>query len=238
MFKLSVVVATGLLLCGASGYAIAQSGSAAPKTIRACAQKSGGALRLGKRCRKGERRVTWAKTGPTGLTGPGGPAGGAGTDGAQGAPGTDGTNGTNGTSGTSTGETFFASAGFGANFGGGACDTTPAGGPSVTVNVPSGSYVQVMASVTVQRVSGTANAACIHIDSTDVQFSSSASLAPETRYVQRGTGAGTTDPFAAQPLTFPLSAGAHTISLRYWAVGGTSNFSNRNLYVTVFHPTQ
>jgi hypothetical protein len=154
-------------------------------------------------------------------------------------PGGPGTDGTNGTSGTSTGETFFASAGFGANFGGGggACEATPAG-PSVTVNVPSGSYVQVMASVTVQRAGGTSNAACIHIDSTDVQFSASVSLGAETRYVQRGTGAGTTDPFAAQPLTFPLSAGAHTISLRYGAAGGTSNFSNRNLYVTVFHPTQ
>jgi hypothetical protein len=240
MFKLSVVVAAGLLLCGASGYAIAQSGSAAPKPIQACAKKKGGALRLGKKCRKGERRVTWAKAGPTGLTGPGGPPGAAGTDGAQGPAGTNGVNGTNGTSGTSTGETFFASAGFGANFGGGggACEATPAGGPSVTVNVPSGSYVQVMASVTVQRAGGTSNAACIHIDSTDVQFSASSSLGAETRYVQRGTGAGTTDPFAAQPLTFPLSAGAHTISLRYGAAGGTSNFSNRNLYVTVCHPTQ
>jgi hypothetical protein len=26
--------------------------------------------------------------------------------------------------------------------------------------------------------------------------------------------------------------------MRYGSVGGTSNFSNRNLYVTVFHPTQ
>jgi hypothetical protein len=26
--------------------------------------------------------------------------------------------------------------------------------------------------------------------------------------------------------------------MRYGSAGGTSNFSNRNLYVTVFHPTQ
>jgi hypothetical protein len=238
MFKLSVVVAAGLLLCGASGYAIAQSGSAASKPIQACAKKKGGALRLGKKCRKGERRVTWAKTGPTGLTGPGGQAGGAGTDGAQGPAGTNGANGTNGTSGTSTGETFFASAGFGANFGGGgACDATP-GGPSIAVTVPSGSYAQVMASVTVQRAGATSNTACVRVDSSDVQFSSSTSLAAETRYLQRGSASGTTDPLAAQPLTFPLSAGSHTISMRYGSAGGTSNFSNRNLYVTVFHPTQ
>jgi hypothetical protein len=230
-----MVAAAVLLLCGASGYAIAQSGSAAPKTIKACANKSG-ALRLAKKCRKGERRVTWAVKGPAGLTGPAGAAGPAGQDGAQGASGT---SGANGTSGTSTGETFFASAGFGANFGGGGtCDATPFGGPSITVTVPSGSYAQVMASVTVQRAGSTSNTACVHVDSSDVQFSSSVSLGAETRYLQRGSAAGTTDPLAAQPLTFPLSTGAHTISLRYGSAGGTSNFSNRNLYVTVFHPTQ
>jgi hypothetical protein len=235
MLRLTVVAAAVLLLCGASGYAIAQSGSAAPKTIKACAKKSG-ALRLAKKCRKGERRVTWAVKGPAGLTGPAGAAGPAGQNGAQGASGT---SGANGTSGTSTGETFFASAGFGANFGGGGtCDATPFGGPSITVTVPSGSYVQVMASVTVQRAGGTSNTACVHVDSSDVQFSTSVSLGAETRYLQRGSAAGTTDPLAAQPLTFPLSAGPHTISLRYGSAGGTSNFSNRNLYVTVFHPTQ
>ena len=230
-----MVAAAVLLLCGASGYAIAQSGSAAPKTIKACAKKSG-ALRLAKKCRKGERRVTWAVKGPAGLTGPAGAAGPAGQDGAQGASGT---SGANGTSGTSTGETFFASAGFGANFGGGGtCDATPFGGPSITITVPSGSYAQVMASVTVQRAGSTSNTACVHVDSSDVQFSSSVSLGAETRYLQRGSAAGTTDPLAAQPLTFPLSAGPHMISLRYGSAGGTSNFSNRNLYVTVFHPTQ
>ena len=85
MFKLSVVVAAGLLLCGASGYAIAQSGSAGPKTIKACAKKNNGALRLGKKCRKGERRVTWAARGPGGLPGPAGQPGAAGQDGEQGA---------------------------------------------------------------------------------------------------------------------------------------------------------
>jgi hypothetical protein len=93
MAKLSVVLAAVLLVCGVSGYAIAQSGSAKPKTIKACAKKKGGALRMGKKCRKGERRVTWAIRGPTGLTGPPGAAGIPGTDGAQGPPGANGANG-------------------------------------------------------------------------------------------------------------------------------------------------
>jgi hypothetical protein len=236
MSKLSAIVAAALLLCGLSGYAIAQSGSSTPKTVKACATKKGGALRLGKKCRKGERRVIWAVKGPSGLTGPTGPGGPAGAAGAQGIAGS---NGANGTSGTSTGETFFASAGAGGNFGGGgACDPLPSGGPSLTFTAPAGSYAQVMASVTVQRSGGTANTACVRVDGTDVQFSASNSLAPETRHLQQGSGAGTTDPLAARPLTLPLGAGSHTISMRYGSSLGASTFSNRNLYVTVFHPTQ
>ena len=237
--KLSVIVVAGLLLAGVSGLAIAQSGGATPKKVKACAKKKGGALRLGKKCRKGERRVTWAVKGPRGLTGLRGEAGIVGEDGAQGPPGTNGTNGINGTNGTSTGETFFDSAGFSANFGGGgACTAVPGGGPSITVTVPSGSYAQVMASVRVQRAGAASNTACVRVDNTDVQFSSSASLAAETRYLQQGSAVGTTDPLDAQPLTFPLSQGSHTISMRYGSAGGTSNFSERDLYVTVFHPSQ
>ena len=240
MSKLSAIVAAAVLLCGLSGYAVAQSGSATPKTVKACAKKKGGALRLGK-CRKGERRVTWAAKGPSGRTGPTGPRGpGApGAAGANGAPGIAGSDGANGTSGTSTGETFFASAGAGGNFGGGgACDALPSGGPSITFTAPAGSYAQVMASVTAQRTGGTANTACVRVDATDVQFSASTSLVPETRHLQQGSAAGTTDPLAARPLTVPLSAGSHTISMRYGSSLGASTFSNRNLYVTVFHPTQ
>jgi hypothetical protein len=245
MPKLSAVVAAAILVCGLSGYAIAQSGSATPKTVKACAKKKGGALRVGKKCRKGERRVTWAVKGQRGLTGPTGPGGPAGARGAAGAPGANGaqgipgTDGADGTSGTSTGETYFASAGAGGNFGGGgACDALPSGGPSVTFTAPAGSYAQVMASVTSQRTGGSANTACVRVDGADVQFSASNSVVPETRHLQQGSGAGTTDPLAARPLTVPLSAGAHTISMRYGSSLGPSTFSNRNLYVTVFHPTQ
>jgi len=245
MSKLSAVVAAAVLLCGLSGYAIAQSGSATPKTVKACAKKKGGALRLGKKCREGERRVTWAVKGPSGLTGPTGPAGARGAAGvrgaagADGAPGIAGSDGANGTSGTSTGETLFASAGAGGNFGGGgACDPLPSGGPSITFTAPAGSYAQVMASVTAQRTGGSANTACVRVDGSDVQFSASNSVVQETRHLQQGSAAGVTDPLAARPLTVPLSAGSHTISMRYGSSLGASTFSNRNLYVTVFHPTQ
>lgn len=118
------------------------------------------------------------------------------------------------------------------------CTAVPGGGPSITVNVPSGSYAQVMASVRVQRAGAASNTACVRVDNTDVQFSTSVSLAAETRYLQQGSALGTTDPLAAQPLTFPLSQGSHTISMRYGSSGGTSNFSERDLHVTVFHPSQ
>jgi len=225
-----VVVATVLLVCGLSGFAIAQSGSPTPKKVKACAKKKGGALRLSKKkCRRGERRVTWAAKGPQGPAGVPGQAGTPGTNGAN------GTNGADGTDGTSTGETFFATQGFGSNFGFAGCDGTPAG-PSVTVSVPSGSYVQVMASTTMQRAGASSNTACIRVDGDDTQFAASTSLSAETRYLQSGSIGGVTSKYAARPLTFPLDAGSHTISMRYGSVGGTSSFNNRNLHVTVFHP--
>ena len=98
-----VVVATVLLVCGLSGFAIAQSGSPTPTKVKACAKKKGGALRLSKKkCRRGERRVTWAAKGTQGPAGVPGQAGTPGTN------GTNGTHGADGTDGTSTGETFFA----------------------------------------------------------------------------------------------------------------------------------
>jgi hypothetical protein len=237
MSKLVVLLGSMVFVCAIAGYAIAGSMSATPKKIQACSKKKGGALRIAKKCRKGERRLTWSVTGQQGSRGAAGPQGQSGANGTNGTSGTSGTNGTNGTNGNSTGETYFSSAGAGSNFGGGGtCDATPSG-PSITFSAPSGSYAQVMASTTSQRTGGTSNTVCVRVDGTDVQFSSSNSLAADTRYLQQGSAAGVTDPLTARPLTFPVSAGSHTISLRYGSAGGTSQFSNRNLYVTVFHPT-
>jgi Collagen triple helix repeat (20 copies) len=84
--------ATGILvlLLAGGGYAIAASGS----SIRACANKRSGALRLANRCKKSERGLSWNANGPTGAAGsrgpqgPQGPQGIQGTQGVQGAPGT------------------------------------------------------------------------------------------------------------------------------------------------------
>jgi hypothetical protein len=251
-----VVVAVALLICGATGYAAAQQATdSAAKTIRACAQKKGGALRLASKCRKGERRVTWAQaglrgsqgaTGATGAAGtPGkdgaggaaGPPGPGGSAGANGVDGTNGTNGTPGVNGNTTGETLFASAGPGSNVGTGPCAASPNGGPTVTFTAVTGTYVQVMVSAGMQRTGGTANSVCLHVDADDIPILASTAVLVETRYLQTGSSGGVTDPYAARPITFPVSAGSHTISLRYGSTGGASQFTNRNLYVTVFHPT-
>ena len=97
------VAAVCLLTVGA-GWAIAAS-TRSGVTIRACASKSTGVLRLARRCKSGERGVNWNAIGPrgprgpagatgiagpvgaAGPAGPGGPAGGAGPKGDQGPPG-------------------------------------------------------------------------------------------------------------------------------------------------------
>ena len=243
MQKPTAVAAAALLLCGASGYAVAQSGTTG-KQIRACAKKKGGALRLASKCRRGERRVRWAQAGvrgPQGAPGakgdPGAPgaSGADGAPGAPGAPGTDGADGAPGVNGTSAGETLFATAFTASNFGTSPCTSTPSG-PSITFDAPSGTYVQVMASVGMQRSGATANSVCLEVDGGDTTILTSTSLGVETRYLQSGSTAGVTNALDSRPITFPVSAGSHTIALRYGSTGGTSQFSSRNLWVTVFKP--
>ena len=227
--KLAGVVALALLVCGVSGYAVAQSGGAS-KPIRACVKKQGGALRLAKKCQRSERPVTWAKRGLAGVAGLQGPAG------AVGSAGPAGQNGAAGADGTTTGQTFFQSAGAGTNFGIGPCAATPAG-PSISFDAPAGSYVQVMAAVGMQRTGGTSNVVCLNVDGVDTTIMSSTSLGVETRYLQQSAPAGTVDPFSSRPIVFPVSTGPHTVSLRYSSAGGASQFSNRSLWVTLFQPT-
>ena len=246
MSKLAVVLLAAVTVCGLSGYAIAQSaGSAAP--VKTCAKKKGGALRVAGKCKANERRVLLAKPtnsasgpqGPAGATGAPGHEGATGPQGPAGTNGTNGTNGTSGTNGTTTGETFFAAAGAGSNFGTGPCVTTPSGGPSITFDAPTGAYVQVTGSVSMQRTGVTSNAVCLNVDGANVSSTGlvSTSLGVETRYLSRNDTGGVTDRFVAEPLVFPVSAGSHTISLRYTSTGGPAQFTNRNLYVTVLHPT-
>jgi hypothetical protein len=78
------------------GSALAAAGG----TVRACANKKTGALRLAIRCKKGESAVTWNAQGVPGASGPKGGTGAAGSNGAAGAKGDTGAAGTNGASGT------------------------------------------------------------------------------------------------------------------------------------------
>jgi hypothetical protein len=229
------VAAAVVLVVGFSGFAIAQSTKPSAQ-INACATKKGGALRVAAKCRKTERRVRWATTGPQGPQGTAGAAGRDGAPGAAGAAGPAGTGGTNGTDGTTTGETFYAeSLGQGSNFG------TTCGapsGPSITFTAPAGAYVQIMAQVDLQRAGGIANAVCLLVDGGPAfNVMVSTSLAYETRYLSRGSAGGVTDVFTITPFVFPVSAGSHTVSLQYSSTGGTSNFRNRKLWVTMFQPT-
>ncbi|HWI23130.1 MAG TPA: hypothetical protein VNT22_11035 [Baekduia sp.] len=223
----AVMAAALALTVGLSGFAIAQSSTGGTQ-INACAKKKGGALRVAAKCRKTERKVKLATVGP---------AGAAGTAGAVGTPGTNGSNGTNG---NTTGETFYdENLSVGANFGGGACGATPFGGPSVTFTAPAGAYVQIMAQADMQRTGATSNTVCLQVDGGAAQtIMSSVSLAYETRYLSQSAGSGgATTAYTITPFSFPVSAGSHTINLLYSSTGGTSNFRNRKLWVTMFRPT-
>ena len=66
---------------------------------------------------------------------------------------------------------------------------------------------------------------------------STASLSFERRFLDKGTAAGVTDQYTIDPFVFPVSAGAHTVSLQYGSNGGQSAFRNRKLWVTMFRPT-
>ena len=91
------LVAVGALAI--SGAAVASSSQTSADTVRACAAKQTGALRLlrgRQRCRSRESAVSWSARGPRGLRGLAGPAGAtgaAGAAGAQGAPGAAGAQG-------------------------------------------------------------------------------------------------------------------------------------------------
>ena len=94
-----IAVAAACLLAVGAGWAIAAS-TTSSATLRACASKSNGVLRLAARCKSSERRVSWNTVGPRGArglqgiqgvkgdTGATGAAGAAGAQGVQGSPGT------------------------------------------------------------------------------------------------------------------------------------------------------
>jgi hypothetical protein len=98
----TVITTVAVTLC-----ATALASAATPASIKACANKKSGALRLLAKgtCTKKERALSLSQTGPAGPAGPGGAAGAPGAPGAQGpagspgAPGADGTQGLQGIQG-------------------------------------------------------------------------------------------------------------------------------------------
>lgn len=93
--KNSLIIGISIVL-GASLLSVGVS-NAAGSTIKACAKKSNGAMRLidaSKNCKKSERTLTWGTQGDAGATGA------AGSTGATGSTGTAGSNGSNGYSRT------------------------------------------------------------------------------------------------------------------------------------------
>ena len=58
---------------GGTAYAF---GSGAQSTVHACVDRTTGAVRIAGSCHRGERALTWAKTGKRGLEGPVGPSDG------------------------------------------------------------------------------------------------------------------------------------------------------------------
>lgn len=86
--KNSLIIGMSIVL-GASLLSIGVS-NAAGTTIKACAKKSGGAMRLidsNKKCNKNERTLTWGTQGDSGAVGVTGATGAAGTTGETGASG-------------------------------------------------------------------------------------------------------------------------------------------------------
>ena len=79
------VTATLALVFAMSGGAIAATGgfSSASSSIKACAGRGGVLkLRTGRRCKRGQKAVTWNQNGPAGPRGAAGPSGIAGLNGA------------------------------------------------------------------------------------------------------------------------------------------------------------
>ena len=85
-----LILAAALAAAVALAFLINSVATGADSRIHACVGKKSGAVRIvaaGKRCKKGERRVTWQRVGPVGAPGT------AGSDGATGPQGATGTTG-------------------------------------------------------------------------------------------------------------------------------------------------
>jgi hypothetical protein len=124
-----VVVAVLATVIAGGGMAFAASSTA--KTIKACASKKTGALRLASTCKKTEKKVTWSVTGPEGAKGARGVPGGTGVRGVTGPRGAKGARGV--PSGTGPSDAYEATDP-------GVHTITTLSYETLTVTVPAGSY--------------------------------------------------------------------------------------------------
>jgi hypothetical protein len=87
----------GVIITAASVGAVSYANAAGNKTLKACANKSTGAMRYISKgsCKKTETLLSWSQMGPQGLPGAAGVTGAKGDTGAAGTNGTNGTNGQN-----------------------------------------------------------------------------------------------------------------------------------------------
>jgi hypothetical protein len=93
----AMAVAVAVLLAACGGLALAATPSS--PVIKACASKRSGALRLARKCRHGERFVSWNVQGTQGARGFAGPKGSKGSTGPTGATGATGPRGPQGEQG-------------------------------------------------------------------------------------------------------------------------------------------
>lgn len=116
------------------------------------------------------------------------------------------------------------------------------GGPNVTVKVPKGALVAVLAEVELRVAGGGANSEA------EVRLFDAASVPTSPRIIATasntfddrftapgpGNGEGASGQLRGGPLVFSPGRGTHTFSLRYsGAGGGTALFRNRRLWVDV-----
>jgi len=91
----------GVIITAASVGAVSFANAAGDATLKACANKTSGAMRYISKgsCKKTETSLSWSQMGPQGLPGISGATGAKGDTGAAGTNGTNGPNGTNGSNG-------------------------------------------------------------------------------------------------------------------------------------------